>query len=192
MKTKQTHQQIKSHISTSKLTTVKRTPALNTGKVKSTKNTRAKRRGRNAKKEKTAAQTPSLTNRTKKAERKRSERRRKRANMPTKPRGQAHDLKALQHLILNLNANQNLLVKIQSQQVRLSSKTNPLLISLRSYPTLFPRLRLRSTKAQKKKDPKKRKEAPAEHPKVRRPPREEEADLDHPDGDQDTDPDHGL
>lgn len=112
--------------------------------------------------------------------------------MQTKPRGQAHDPKALQHLALNLNPNQNLLVKIQSQQVRLSSKTNPVLISLRSYPTLFPRWRLLSTKAQKKKEPRKRKEAPVEHLKVRRSPEEEEADLDHPDGGQDTDPDRGL
>lgn len=47
---------------------LKRTPALNTGKVKSTKNTKAKRRERNAKKEKTAAQRLSPTKRHKKGE----------------------------------------------------------------------------------------------------------------------------
>jgi len=60
--------QIKSHILTSKITMLKRTPALNTGKVKSTKNTKAKRRERNAKKEKTAAQRASPTKRHKKGE----------------------------------------------------------------------------------------------------------------------------
>lgn len=58
--------QIKSRILTSKITMIKRTPALNTGRVKSTKNTKAKRRKRNAKKEKTAAQTQSPTKRLKK------------------------------------------------------------------------------------------------------------------------------
>lgn len=53
-------------ILTSKTTTVKRTPALNTEKVKSTKNKKVKRRERNAKKKKTAAQTQSLTKRFKK------------------------------------------------------------------------------------------------------------------------------
>lgn len=47
---------------------VKRTPALNTGRVKSTKNTKAKRRERNGKKEKTAALSLSPTKRRTKGE----------------------------------------------------------------------------------------------------------------------------
>lgn len=168
---------------------VKRTPALNTEKVKSTKNTKVKRRERNAKKEKTAAQTRSLTKRFKKVERKRRARKRKEAKMQTNQRGLAHGPKALQHLVLNLSLNRNLLKKIQSplQQIRLqslSSETHLVLVNLRSCLTLFPRWRIWSTKAQRWKGQRKRKEVPVGHLKVKRDLEEDEPDQDHPDESQ--------
>lgn len=100
-KKKLTYQQIKSRILTPKITMIKRTPALNTGRVKSTKNTKAKRRKRNTKKEKTAAPTKRL----KKVERKRKERKRKKAKIQIKLKGLALDLKVLQHRFLNPSLN---------------------------------------------------------------------------------------